>query len=62
MIMTVATDAVFEMPDDKDNEGLRKSTEDPSNIADPHDVGNADTVDERNVPHSSLDSQALQDD
>lgn len=40
--MTVATDAVFEMPEDGDNEGERHSDADPQLEA---------HVDEENVPH-----------
>ena len=59
--MPVATDAVFEMPDDGDNEGARLSEKDDSNIDAPDAGGEADTVDEDNVPHSALDGDKLQE-
>jgi hypothetical protein len=58
--MTVATDAVFEMPDDGDNEGVRPSERDQRNITDPGAGGEADRVDEDNVPQSGLDEDRLQ--
>lgn len=59
--MTVATDAVFEMPEDGDNDGERLSEQDASNIDTADAGGEADTVDEDNVPHSGLDSDKLQE-
>ena len=59
--MTVATDAVFEMPEDGDNDGERLSEQDSSNIDAPDAGGEADTVDEDNVPHSGLDGDKLQE-
>ena len=52
--MTVATDAVFEMPEDGDNEGARLSDQDSSNIEET-DSKDTDTVGEDNVPESGLD-------
>lgn len=53
--MTVATDAVFEMPEDGNNDGPRLSDNDARNITDPEAGQNAARVDDDNVPHPSLE-------
>ena len=49
------------MPEDGDNDGERLSEQDASNIDTADAGGEADTVDEDNVPHSGLDGDKLQE-